>query len=189
MEMEDLEVQWLENRGARMVAELGIQPGDTVVDFGCGVGRYSIPLSKAVEEKGTVYAIERGAEDLAELQQRARRFSALESLSVIQSDNTRLEQISSGSADSLFAFDVLQYIEDWVLFFATVDRILKPSGMLHIYPAEIPHPGDVDIAELTKILKTFRFEQAESKEYEMMHNKFRIKDRIYTFHRTEQAPH
>jgi ubiquinone/menaquinone biosynthesis C-methylase UbiE len=185
MEMEDLEVQWFEDRGARMVAELGIQPGNTVVDFGCGVGRYSIPLSKAVGEKGTVYAIERGVEDLAELQQRARRFSAPVSLSVIQSADTRLEQISSGSADFLFAFDVLQYVKDWPLFVATVDRILKPSGILHIYPAEVPHPGDVDIAVLSEILKTVHFELTESKEYEMMHNKFRIKDRIYTFRRIE----
>ena len=103
----------------------------------------------------------------------------------MQSNDMQLEAIPSGSADFLFAFDVLQYVEDWSLFFATVDRVLKPSGIVHIYPAEIPHPGEVDVEKLSEVLKTFRFEPAESEEYEMMHNKFRIKDRIYTFRRTE----
>jgi ubiquinone/menaquinone biosynthesis C-methylase UbiE len=185
MEMEDLEVQWFEDHGVQMVAKLGVRAGDTVVDFGCGVGRYSIPLSKAVEAHGTVYAIERGAEDLAELQRRADRFGAPDSLSVIQSDSIQLEAIPSESADFLFAFDVLQYVEDWASLFSTVDRILKPSGLLHIYPAEIPHPDEVDTAKLTALLETLGFEPAAATEYEMMHNKFRIKDRIYTFRRAE----
>lgn len=183
MSIEDHEVQWLEDLGVRMVAELGVQSGHTVVDFGCGIGRYSIPLSKAVEAGGTVYAVERGEEDLAALQQRARQFDAPESLSIVQSHAVQLEQIPSGNADFFFAFDVLQYVEDWTLFCVTVDRILKPSGRVHIYPAEIPHPGEVDMGKLTEIFKTVHFEPVESNEYEMMHNKFRIKDRIYTFRR------
>jgi len=181
MDMEENEVQWMEESGTQMMAKLGVQPGHIVVDFGCGVGCYSIPLSKAVEKKGTVYAIERSNECLAELQKRALRFNAPDSLTVIQLNDMQLEPIPSGSADFFFAFDVLQYIDEWPLFFATVDRVLKPSGIIHLYPAEIPHPGKVNMVKLVDVLKTLGFEQVESKEYEMMHNKFHLKDRIYTF--------
>jgi predicted TPR repeat methyltransferase len=69
-----------------------------------------------------------------------------------------------GRADFLFAFDVLQYVEDWASLFSTVDRILKPSGLLHIYPAEIPHPDEVDTAKLTALLETLGFEAAAAEE-------------------------
>lgn len=185
MDMEEHEEQWMDTCGALTMATLGIQQGDTVVDFGCGVGRYSIPLSKVVEKNGTVYAIERDEENLAELRKRARRFNAPESLTTVLSNDLQLKPIPSGSVDFLFAFDVLQYVDDWPLFCAMADRILKPTGIVHIYPAEIPHPGAIDTARLTKVFKPLHFEQAQSDKYDMMHDKFRIRDRIYSFRRTK----
>lgn len=185
--MKEHEVTWLEERGAHMVGQLGVQLGDTIVDFGCGVGRYSIPLAKAVGENGTVHAIERGADDLAELKVRARRFAAPSSLTIHQLEKLDLEPIESASADFFFAFDVLQYVDDLAGFGATVDRVLKPAGLVHIYPAEIPHPGEVDMQKVTDVLKALDFESVESKAYDMMHNKFSVTDRIYTFRRQSQG--
>jgi len=58
-------------------------------------------------------AIERNNECLAELQKRALRFNAPDSLTVIQSNDIQLKPIPSGSADFFFAFDVLLHIDEW----------------------------------------------------------------------------
>ncbi|MCK5158050.1 MAG: methyltransferase type 11, partial [Candidatus Heimdallarchaeota archaeon] len=36
----------------KVVEEIGIQPGDIVLDYGCGLGSFSIPTTKIVGEKG-----------------------------------------------------------------------------------------------------------------------------------------
>ena len=36
----------------------GVVPGMTCVDLGCGAGTFSLPLAKAVGEKGKVYAVD-----------------------------------------------------------------------------------------------------------------------------------
>ena len=41
-----------------VVYMLSLKPGQKVVDFGCGSGRYSIPMAKAVSPNGKVYAID-----------------------------------------------------------------------------------------------------------------------------------
>ena len=57
MEMSEHEKQWLTNQGAEMLATLGVKKHDSVIDFGCGKGRYTIPLSQVVGENGNVLAV------------------------------------------------------------------------------------------------------------------------------------
>ncbi|MCK4972036.1 MAG: methyltransferase domain-containing protein, partial [Candidatus Heimdallarchaeota archaeon] len=42
----------------KVVEEIGIQPGNVVLDYGCGLGSFSIPAAKIVGEKGKVYALD-----------------------------------------------------------------------------------------------------------------------------------
>lgn len=42
----------------RRVQQFGIQPGMTVVDYGCGPGRYTRRFSKMVGPDGKVYAVD-----------------------------------------------------------------------------------------------------------------------------------
>ncbi len=39
--------------------KLNIQEGQTVLDYGCGVGSFSIPTARLVGEKGKVYALDK----------------------------------------------------------------------------------------------------------------------------------
>ncbi len=41
----------------KRVATFGIREGMTVVDYGCGPGRYTTRFAKLVGEKGKVYAV------------------------------------------------------------------------------------------------------------------------------------
>jgi len=42
----------------RILREMGIQKGQTVLDYGCGIGSFSIPAAKMVGNDGIVYALD-----------------------------------------------------------------------------------------------------------------------------------
>jgi predicted methyltransferase len=48
--------QW--QRPAEILSELNLQPGDTVVDLGCGSGYFTLKIAPAVNPGGTVYAVD-----------------------------------------------------------------------------------------------------------------------------------
>jgi len=41
------------------VKKLDIKQGQVILDFGCGIGSYTIPVAKLVGERGKVYALDR----------------------------------------------------------------------------------------------------------------------------------
>ena len=77
MQLEDHEHDWLTCKGAEMMKQLGLANSHSVVDFGCGKGRYTIPLSQSLGRNGTVIAIERDATEIEHLQKRMDTFSLL----------------------------------------------------------------------------------------------------------------
>ncbi len=182
--MEPHEKEWIESQGAEMMAALGIKESDTVVDFGCGKGRYTIPLSQAVGQNGLVIAIERNADEIAALQERIKTSTTAAPVRTVASSTVHLDTIEDNTVDALLAFDVLQYIEDWEPLFSAVRSALKSGGLLHVYPASIPHPGEVDIEQLTTLLKTLGFSHTAKTEFKMMHNKHMVDDHVFSFIRS-----
>ena len=62
----------LESRALEVLKRIGIRRGQTVLDFGCGYGAYTIPVAKIVGEQGRAYALDKDKEALDALIQKAR---------------------------------------------------------------------------------------------------------------------
>ena len=181
MEMSEHEKQWLTDQGAEMIATLGVEEGSSVIDFGCGEGRYVIPLSQVVGENGNVLAVECDSDQVAVLRGRITAFGGQGPIRILNSDDIWLQSVDDGTIDSVFAFDVLQYIEDWEIFFESVCRVLKPCGSIHVYPAAIPHPGAVDVELLASTMNKIGLQGDGRRWFRMMHNKDIVNDEVYTF--------
>ena len=181
MEISEHEKQWLTDQGARMMTSLGVEAGDSVIDFGCGKGRYTLPLSHVVGARGRVVAIERDAGEVEVLQERMKTFRGQGTITVVNAEDIELSSIADDTVDHVFTFDVLQYIENPEALFRTLCRVLKPSGSIHVYPATIPHPGAVDVDQIALIINKIGLRRAGSKQFRMMHNKDMVDDEVYTF--------
>lgn len=184
MEISKHETLWLQSEGMKMLMELGIKPGDQVLDFGCGKGRYTIPLSKTVGQNGHVYAVECDKKEMAVLEERLPRFAdenIIELLNIKDLKSTGI--ISHKSIDSILVFDMLQYMQpqDWDPLFSYFFRVLKADGIICIYPAAIPHPGLIDMDLLISKMEKAGFKCECSHKFRMMHNIHMVDDVVYSF--------
>ncbi len=111
-------------------ATFGIQPGMTVVDYGCGPGRYTTRFARLVGEGGRVYAVDIHELALREVQKRAGRLGLRNVTPVLAHgyDSTLLE----GVADVVCCLDMFFGVRDPSALLAELRRITRPAGVLVI---------------------------------------------------------
>lgn len=115
----------------RVLDDLDLSAGDTVVDVGCGPGRLLPDLAERVEPTGVVVGVDAAPSMLAQARQRARAAGVTDRLSLIRGDARRLP-VADGGADAVCAFDVLDLFArgDLETVLAECHRVLPPDGQL-----------------------------------------------------------
>ena len=61
---------WEKEAGIRFLKKIGLNTDQSVLDFGTGIGHYSIPAAYIVGNNGVVYAIDKDKEKLDQLRQK-----------------------------------------------------------------------------------------------------------------------
>jgi ubiquinone/menaquinone biosynthesis C-methylase UbiE len=113
-----------------------IRHGQTVVDYGCGTGRYLKQASQLAGEQGTVYAVdihELAIESAARL---IRKYDLKNVSPVLASANA--VGIPSGTADIVYALDMFHMVSDPNGFLKELCRIIKPGGVLYLEDGHQP---------------------------------------------------
>lgn len=140
--------KWLEEDGQKFLQEIGIKKSHIVLDFGCGEGHYTIPISKVVGRNGKVYALDKDIDTLNKLEE------------VIKQDNIRnIELINENlkvplkdsSIDVALCYDVIHYgtRKERKIIYNEVYRILKKDGLFSVYPKH--HKKDYPLRELANV--------------------------------------
>lgn len=182
MEISKHETAWLEKEGTKMLVELGIKSGHHIIDFGCGEGRYTVPLSQIVGKEGCVYSVDQDENVISVVQEKLSLLSNPEVVKLLKTNNIETSNIlSKKSIDAIFTFDVLQHIQNWDTLFLYYYDVLKPQGRVHIYPAAVPHPGEVDMKLAISKMEKVGFQYLKSNKFRMMHSIDMVDDVVYTF--------
>lgn len=139
-EMKDDLEKWLDGKGERVLRKIGIRKGQTVLDFGCGSGVYTVPVARIVSEEGIVYALDRDKRALDELMQRAE----LEGLRNIRRMDTSGEveiRLDDESVDVVLLYDIFWYfpLSDPRLtkLLAEVYRVSRRQAVISVIPKHI----------------------------------------------------
>ncbi|MBI5606421.1 MAG: methyltransferase domain-containing protein [Deltaproteobacteria bacterium] len=113
-----------------LLDEFGIEPGQTVVDYGCGPGSYLKRASKLVGPQGRVFAL-----DIHELAIRAVTKRAaqerLTNVTAVLTDRNKCS-LAGGIADIIYALDMFHMVSDPGGLMGDLNRISKRSGFLFI---------------------------------------------------------
>ena len=111
----------------QFIERLGIEEGDKVLDYGCGIGSYTIPVARAVGRDGMVYALDIHPVTVERVEKRARK-AGLHNIETIQSD------LDTGLPDKHLEFalliDVYTWVNDKEALLREMYRVLKHSGKL-----------------------------------------------------------
>lgn len=111
-----------------ILAGIGLKPGLTFIDVGCGGGFFTLPAARIAGENGRVYGIDINADYINEL----RQLAAEEKLNNLNLTVGKAEEVvlCKVCADILFFGVVLHDFEDATRVIHNAGRMLKPGGQL-----------------------------------------------------------
>ncbi|MEV6839473.1 class I SAM-dependent methyltransferase [Streptomyces sp. NPDC051133] len=113
---------------AAAVADLGLRPGDRVLDAGCGTGRALPPLRAAVGRSGVVL----GADLTPAMLQAAARAGRDRDARLLLADVARLP-VRSDSLDAVFAAGLIAHLPDPEDNLRELARVVRPGGTLALF--------------------------------------------------------
>ncbi len=140
-----------------LLEKLGVKPGMTVCDMGCGNGYYTLELARLVGPEGKILAVDLQPEMLHLLSERAKE-AQVENLELIE--NTPIDpKLPDGTVDLILLVDVYHEFAYPMHMLKAMRKSLKPQGRVALveFRAEDPLVPIKPLHKMTKhqILKEF----------------------------------
>jgi len=129
----------------RRLEKIPLKEGVAVVDYGCGPGRYTLPIARLVGPKGKVFAVDIQPLAISTIRKKAAReaLTNIEAL-LVNSYNTGIQ---GSSIDLVLLIDTLHLIGDCDALFQEIHRILKQDGNLFMDPGHMKMSRAREIVE------------------------------------------
>ena len=158
---------WLSRNAATLLRRAGLQEGQTVLDFGCHDGNYTIPASMVVGPEGKVYGYDKDKDKLRDLSRAIRK--------------------KRGAVDVVLLYDVLHrgYFpeqEERDLVLKNIHRVLRPGGCLSCYLTHLKQYG-MTYARLILEIETAGFSLSDEAKRTLVHDESVVRGRVFSFTR------
>jgi ubiquinone/menaquinone biosynthesis C-methylase UbiE len=134
---------------SEVIKSVGVKPGQSVLDFGCGSGVYTIPVAGVVGKRGKVYALDKDGGVLDDLMRRADS-AGLANIRRLDTTGGTQIALANDSADVALLFDVFHdyyfsSLAERQDLLGEIRRVLKPGGILSVYPKHMETEAKTEI--------------------------------------------
>jgi ubiquinone/menaquinone biosynthesis C-methylase UbiE len=173
---------WLETQGMEFLLTIGVKSGQTVLDFGCGSGNYTIPAAQLVGDEGRVYALDKDKEKLNELLLSAEKIGVGNIIPLHIKGPDLKNELKDGSVDAILLYDILHFFkrDERQLLYNESSRILKSNALLSVFPKHNIQDNDpfgslatLTIDDIIQEIDTAHFSLAQKADAIVLH-----KDRL-----------
>ena len=108
----------------------GLEPGQKVLEVGCGPGFFTIPAARIVGNKGTVHTLDISPLAMERVQQKIEEEGATNVKAILA--NAAQTGLPNQSFDLVFVFGFAHAAGSMENILAELHRLLKPAGILAI---------------------------------------------------------
>ena len=144
------------NPPVNKIEKTSIKQGDSVLDYGCGSGSYTIAAAEVIGPSGKIYAADIHPLAIKKVKKKVFKQNLKNIKTILTDCNTGL---TDNSMDSIICFDVIHGVENFQDILNEFYRILKPNGHLSI---DDHHLSEDEI--ISKITSKGSFNLVEKKE-------------------------
>ena len=114
----------------KRIRNFGIKEGYTVIDYGCGPGRYLKRVSRLVGENGRLYAVDIHKLAIKAVKKKIEKYN-LKNVEPVFADGYSCD-INEHTADMIYVLDAFHMIIEPTAFLKELHRLLKKDGFLII---------------------------------------------------------
>ena len=109
--------------------KLGIMPGMTFMDIGCGNGFFTLPAARITGEKGKIYALDADERGIDKLKSKAHKENLDNIVAVVGRGEETL--LCDACADIVFFGNVLHDFQDAALVLSNTRKMISVRGRLY----------------------------------------------------------
>jgi len=126
--------EWFGENASEVLRRVGVREEMSILDYGCGTGRFTIPSAKIVGRKGKVYAADVRSSALEHVKEEAEK-EELGNIETVLCENSVVTMgLRDESVDTILVYDVMHAIDDREGLFKELHRVLRQDGFLSIFP-------------------------------------------------------
>jgi len=126
--------EWLTEHASEALMHVGVSQAQTVLDYGCGSGTFTIPSAKIVGKRGRVYAFEARSSRLERVREKAKEETLSNIVTALSDSSKSSIDLPDKSIDIILVYDVMHEIDNRRGLLQELHRVLKEDGILSVFP-------------------------------------------------------
>jgi ubiquinone/menaquinone biosynthesis C-methylase UbiE len=127
-----------ETERKRMVADLGLEPGDRVLDLGCGIGLWSGWLAEQMAPDGWAAGVDVSLASISIARERTRLGPHGAMIAYVVGDAYAIP-FESQSFDLVFCANTLEYLDDPCHYLQEMKRVVRRGGKVAVKDIDAGH--------------------------------------------------